>query len=159
VNLTTLFNLILPRSRMRGVISPLPYTPSWRGAELKHMDNFTLYRYLSAETFGYTLVCLTLMSVLKRSNRLVLNSSCSRDMSTRRCRTKLCRRHDTSSSNPNHISSIFHSDISIQECSVQKTAIARTTGFSASGLTSWNLLNSLILHTLVPFNVLFTKSL
>jgi hypothetical protein len=27
---------------MRGAIPPLPSTPSWRGAHLKHMDNFTL---------------------------------------------------------------------------------------------------------------------
>jgi hypothetical protein len=26
---------------MRGAILPLPNTPSWRGARLKHMDNFT----------------------------------------------------------------------------------------------------------------------
>jgi hypothetical protein len=27
---------------MSGAISPLPNTPSWRGAQLKHRDNFTL---------------------------------------------------------------------------------------------------------------------
>jgi hypothetical protein len=27
---------------MRGAIPPLPNTPSWRGAQLKHRDNFTL---------------------------------------------------------------------------------------------------------------------
>jgi hypothetical protein len=26
---------------MRGAINPLPNTPSWRGAQLKHRDNFT----------------------------------------------------------------------------------------------------------------------
>jgi hypothetical protein len=26
---------------MRGAIPPLPTTPSWRGAQLKHRDNFT----------------------------------------------------------------------------------------------------------------------
>jgi hypothetical protein len=26
---------------MRGAIFPLPNTPSWRGAQLKHRDNFT----------------------------------------------------------------------------------------------------------------------
>jgi hypothetical protein len=26
---------------MRGVIPPLPNTPSWRGAQLKYRDNFT----------------------------------------------------------------------------------------------------------------------
>jgi len=31
---------------MRGVIPPLPNTPSWRGAELKHRDNFTFYTEL-----------------------------------------------------------------------------------------------------------------
>jgi len=34
------------RSRMRGDITPLPNTPSWRGAQLKkHRDNFTPLRY------------------------------------------------------------------------------------------------------------------
>jgi hypothetical protein len=27
---------------MSGAIPPLPNTPSWRGAHLKHSDNFTL---------------------------------------------------------------------------------------------------------------------
>jgi hypothetical protein len=27
---------------MSGAVSPLPNTPSWRGAQLKHRDNFTL---------------------------------------------------------------------------------------------------------------------
>jgi len=31
---------------MRGVTPPLPNTPSWRGAQLKHRDNFTFYLYL-----------------------------------------------------------------------------------------------------------------
>jgi len=26
---------------MRGAITPLPNTPSWRGAQLKHRDTFT----------------------------------------------------------------------------------------------------------------------
>jgi hypothetical protein len=36
----------VPRSRMRGAIPPLPNTPSWRGAHLKHKDNYTF-------TFNY----------------------------------------------------------------------------------------------------------
>jgi hypothetical protein len=28
---------------MSGAIPPLPYTPPWRGAQLKHRDNFTFY--------------------------------------------------------------------------------------------------------------------
>jgi len=28
---------------MRGAVPPLPNTLSWRGAELKHRDNFTFY--------------------------------------------------------------------------------------------------------------------
>jgi hypothetical protein len=28
---------------MRGVTPPLPNTPSWRGAQLKHRGNFTFY--------------------------------------------------------------------------------------------------------------------
>jgi hypothetical protein len=27
---------------MHGTIPPLPNTPAWRGAELKHRDNFTI---------------------------------------------------------------------------------------------------------------------
>jgi hypothetical protein len=32
---------LVPRLRMRGAIPPLPNTSSWRGAWLKHRDNFT----------------------------------------------------------------------------------------------------------------------
>jgi hypothetical protein len=31
---------------MNGAIPPLPNTPSWRGAQLKHRDNFTFHFYL-----------------------------------------------------------------------------------------------------------------
>jgi hypothetical protein len=41
VKLTSDLHLV-PRSRIRGAIPPLPNTPSWRGAQLKHRDNFTL---------------------------------------------------------------------------------------------------------------------
>jgi hypothetical protein len=34
--------MIVLTSRMRGAIPPLPNTPSWRGAQFKHRDNFTL---------------------------------------------------------------------------------------------------------------------
>jgi hypothetical protein len=30
---------------MSGAIPPLPNTPSWRGAQFKHRDNFTFYLY------------------------------------------------------------------------------------------------------------------
>jgi hypothetical protein len=30
---------------MSGAIPPLPNMPSWRGAQLKHRDNFTFYLY------------------------------------------------------------------------------------------------------------------
>jgi hypothetical protein len=40
MKLTTHLHLV-PRSRMLGTILPLPNTPSWRGAKLKHRDNFT----------------------------------------------------------------------------------------------------------------------
>jgi hypothetical protein len=40
MKLTTHLHLV-SRSRMRGAIPPLPNTPSWRGAQLKHRDNFT----------------------------------------------------------------------------------------------------------------------
>jgi len=32
---------------MRGAVPPLPHTPSWRGAQLKHRDNFTFTLYVS----------------------------------------------------------------------------------------------------------------
>jgi hypothetical protein len=44
VKLTAHLHLV-PRSRMRGAIPPLPNTPSWRGAQLKHRDNFTFTFY------------------------------------------------------------------------------------------------------------------
>jgi hypothetical protein len=31
---------------MSGAIPPLPYTPSWRGAQLKHRENFTFTFFL-----------------------------------------------------------------------------------------------------------------
>jgi hypothetical protein len=31
---------------MHGAITQLPNTPSWRGAQLKHRDNFTFLPYL-----------------------------------------------------------------------------------------------------------------
>jgi hypothetical protein len=31
---------LVPRSRMHGTVSPIPTTPSWRGAQLKHSDSF-----------------------------------------------------------------------------------------------------------------------
>jgi hypothetical protein len=31
----------VPRSKKRGAIPPLLHKPSWRGAQLKHRDNFT----------------------------------------------------------------------------------------------------------------------
>jgi hypothetical protein len=37
---------LVPRSRMRGAIPPLPNTPSWNGAQLMHKDNFTFYLYI-----------------------------------------------------------------------------------------------------------------
>jgi len=37
----------VPRSKMRGLISVVPSTPSWRGAQLKYRDILTLYIYLT----------------------------------------------------------------------------------------------------------------
>jgi hypothetical protein len=34
---------------MRGAIAPLPNTPSWRGAQLKHRDNFT-FTFISEQS-------------------------------------------------------------------------------------------------------------
>jgi hypothetical protein len=39
-------------SRMRVVISPLPNTPTWRSAQLKHRDNFTF----TPENFEYSVL-------------------------------------------------------------------------------------------------------
>jgi hypothetical protein len=40
VPLITHLNLV-PTSRIRGAIPPLPNTPSWRGVQLKHREKFT----------------------------------------------------------------------------------------------------------------------
>jgi hypothetical protein len=40
-NLPTHLHLIKANHRMSGAIPPFPNTPSWRGAQLKHRDNFT----------------------------------------------------------------------------------------------------------------------
>jgi hypothetical protein len=55
VKLTTHLYLV-PRSRMRGAIPRLPHTPSWRGAQLKHRDNFTLTTYMAVCSSWY-LIC------------------------------------------------------------------------------------------------------
>jgi hypothetical protein len=36
----------MPRSRMCGATPPLPNTPSWCGAQLKHRDNFILLYFI-----------------------------------------------------------------------------------------------------------------
>jgi hypothetical protein len=38
---------------MRVAISPLPNTPSWRGAQLKNMDNFTFLPYEMRSAYQY----------------------------------------------------------------------------------------------------------
>jgi hypothetical protein len=40
-------------SGMRGAISHSPNTPSWRGAQLKHRDDFTFSLYRSIEGFRF----------------------------------------------------------------------------------------------------------
>jgi len=35
---------IAPRSRMCGIYFHSPNTPSWRGVQSKHRDNFTFYK-------------------------------------------------------------------------------------------------------------------
>jgi hypothetical protein len=42
----------MPRSRKHGAMPLLPNTPSWRGAHLKHRDNFTLTFYLTEVTLA-----------------------------------------------------------------------------------------------------------
>jgi hypothetical protein len=42
---------------MSGAIHPLPHTPSWRGAQLKHRDNFT---------FTFTFTYLHQLTQVKR---------------------------------------------------------------------------------------------
>jgi hypothetical protein len=39
---------------MRGAIPPLPNTPSWHGAQLKHRDNFTFIQYNDMPYYGQT---------------------------------------------------------------------------------------------------------
>jgi hypothetical protein len=48
---------------MRGAISPLPNTPSWRGAQLakKHRDNFT-FTFLPQRLWGPPTSCNVLWS-------------------------------------------------------------------------------------------------
>jgi hypothetical protein len=41
---------IVPKSRMRGVIPPLPNTPSWHSDQLKNRDNFTFINKKSGRT-------------------------------------------------------------------------------------------------------------
>jgi len=49
VKLTNHLHLV-PRSRMRGAVSPLPNMPPWRGAQLKkHGDSFTFILRLRHE--------------------------------------------------------------------------------------------------------------
>jgi hypothetical protein len=52
VKLTTHLHLV-PKSRMRGSIPPLPTTPSWRGAQLKNRDNLTLIYIQNINSFYY----------------------------------------------------------------------------------------------------------
>jgi hypothetical protein len=59
---------------MGGAIPPLPNTPSWRGAQLKHRDNFMEVKYGDARTdrqdfsmkFSLYPVCKALIKVLMR---------------------------------------------------------------------------------------------
>jgi hypothetical protein len=55
VKLTTHLQL-MPRSRKRGSIHPLPHTPSWRSAYLvKYRDNFSFFRYPAEDIEMYCL--------------------------------------------------------------------------------------------------------
>jgi hypothetical protein len=45
---------------MNGAIPPLPSTPSWRGAQLKHRDNFTFTFTLLAVFIIMILFCILL---------------------------------------------------------------------------------------------------
>jgi hypothetical protein len=57
----------MPWSRRYGAISPLPNTPSWRGAQLKHRDNFTLpYLYL------ITTVKVCILSYFKQDPKIFI---------------------------------------------------------------------------------------
>jgi hypothetical protein len=44
---------------MSGETPPLPNTPSWRGAQLKHRDNFTFYLYHAMKAYWGVEVCST----------------------------------------------------------------------------------------------------
>jgi hypothetical protein len=50
---------------MSGATSPLPNTPSWRGAQLKHRDNFTF-------TFAFTQVYLGKTSIFQVLHNFLL---------------------------------------------------------------------------------------
>jgi hypothetical protein len=57
----SLLGVKLPRSRMSGAIPPLPQYASWRGAQLKHRDNFT-----------FTFIDIHCQSVTFSSNALLI---------------------------------------------------------------------------------------
>jgi len=54
----------VPRSRIYGTIPPLPNMPSWRGARLKHRDNFTVYHYYKNGTLDFVILSLSLSEVI-----------------------------------------------------------------------------------------------
>jgi hypothetical protein len=49
---------LMPRSRNCGTIPPLPHTPSWRGAQLKHRDKFNSYLYILTLRVGKSVVVM-----------------------------------------------------------------------------------------------------
>jgi hypothetical protein len=51
---------LVPRSRIRGAILPLPNTPSWRGIQLNHRDNFAvILLLLTFIVSDWNLICIS----------------------------------------------------------------------------------------------------
>jgi len=50
---------------MRGAIPLLPHTPSWRGAQLKHGDNFTFNFTMKSENIEMQAQCMHKTELLR----------------------------------------------------------------------------------------------
>jgi hypothetical protein len=71
VKLTTHFHLVM-RSRMRGAISPLPNTPTWRGAQLKRKAQGQLHLCLLMMLVGGALSLRWAMNMKNAGRRFAL---------------------------------------------------------------------------------------
>jgi hypothetical protein len=74
VNLTTHLQLV-PRSRKRGSIHPLTYTPSWRSSYLvKHRENFTFTCISTTYIITLPFICLLIFFLSFSSTFCFTNS-------------------------------------------------------------------------------------